>query len=142
MHGGPGAVTELRRALAAHRVVGRAYQLGEALVTITLDAANAQAVAVLLAQPDELRTQAVAREAEWGAEPAATAAAALGEALTVYGPSTYARTLDSGQATAGMSPEAAQRIAVTLAAKEPGRKARRRGLGHVWKGLEATAGPG
>ncbi|GHG83761.1 hypothetical protein [Streptomyces griseocarneus] len=100
----------------------------------------AQALAVLLAQPDEQRPQAAAREAEWGTGPAATAAAALGEALAAYGPSTYARTLDSGHVTAGMSPKAAQQVAA-LTAKEPGRKTRRRGLGHGWKGLEAVTRP-
>ncbi|MCF3105724.1 hypothetical protein IPZ58_29645 [Streptomyces roseoverticillatus] len=106
-----------------------------------MDASDAQALAVLLARPDEQRPQAAVREAKGGAGPAATAAAALGEALAAYGPSTYARTLDSGQVTAGMSPEAAQRVATALAAKEAGRKTRRRGLGHGWKGLEADTRP-
>ncbi|MGK5546675.1 hypothetical protein ACSNOH_18375 [Streptomyces sp. URMC 127] len=137
----PGATTEIRRALGTHRVAGRVYQLGAALVTVTLDAADAQALAVLLAQPGQQRPQAAAPEAQWGAGPAATAAAALGEALTAYGPSTYARTLDSGHITAGMSPDAAQRVAAALTAKEPGRKTRRRGLGHGWKGLEPVTRP-
>ncbi|MBH1937789.1 hypothetical protein I5Q34_26545 [Streptomyces sp. AV19] len=138
---GAGATTELRRALGVHRVAGRVYQLGAALITVTLDAADAQALAVLLAQPDNQHPHAAAREAEWGAGPAATAAAALGETLTAYGPSTYARTLDSGQVTAGMSPEAAQQLAATLTAKEAGGKGRRRGLGHGWKGVGATTRP-
>jgi hypothetical protein len=138
---GAGATTELRRALGTHRVAGRVYQLGAALITVTLDAADAQALAVLLAQPDHQHPHAAAREAGWGAGPAATAAAALGDTLAVYGPSTYARTLDSGHVTAGMSPEAAQRAAAALTAKEAGRKARRRGLGHGWKGIEAVTRP-
>ncbi|MGW2601216.1 hypothetical protein [Streptomyces klenkii] len=141
VRGGPGATTELRRALNVHSVTGRVYQLGAALVTVTLDAADAQALAVLLAQPGEQQPRAAAREAEWGAGPAATAAAALGDALAPFGPSTYARALDSGHVTAGMSPDAAQQVAATLTAKEASRKGRRRGLGHGWKGIEATARP-
>ncbi|MFI9723969.1 hypothetical protein ACIHFE_30700 [Streptomyces sp. NPDC052396] len=120
--GGPGATTELRRALATHHIAGRVYQLGAALVTVTADAAGAQALAVLLTQPGQQRPPTMGEESGWGAGPVATAAVALGDALTAYGPSIYARTLDSGQVTAGMSPEAAQQVAAALTAKESGRK--------------------
>lgn len=47
--------TGLRRALAGHSLAGhRVHQLGPALLTITLDAAHAQALAVLLAARREL----------------------------------------------------------------------------------------
>ncbi|MCX5195786.1 hypothetical protein OOK31_18115 [Streptomyces sp. NBC_00249] len=53
--------TGLRRALAAHSLTGhRVHQLGPALLTITLDAAHAQAPAVLLAARRELPRQAPA----------------------------------------------------------------------------------
>ncbi|WP_405996724.1 hypothetical protein [Streptomyces sp. NBC_00829] len=109
--------TGLRRALAAHGLSGhRVHQLGPALLTITLDAAHAQALAVLLAARRELPRQALAAEDEprWGAGPAETAAASLAAALVAYGPGTYARVLTSGQVTAGLSPAAARQVTDVL----------------------------
>ncbi|MFD3469960.1 hypothetical protein ACFWWM_27055 [Streptomyces sp. NPDC058682] len=90
----------------AHRVhcVGIVL-LGPALLTVTLNAAHAQALAVLLAALRELPRQTPAAEAElrWGAGPAETAAASLAVALAAYGSGTYARVLDSGHVTAGLT---------------------------------------
>ncbi|MEU2872994.1 hypothetical protein ABZ769_27985 [Streptomyces olivoreticuli] len=143
VRGAGGVSTVLRRALAAHRIGGRVYQLGAALITVTLEAADAQALAVLLTPAAASGTRAAAREAgdaEWGNGLAGTAAAALGEVLTAYGPGGYARVLDSGQVTIGMSPQAAQQAAAALAARTTGGRPRRRGLGHGWKGIDTPAG--
>ncbi|MCX5016640.1 hypothetical protein OG765_37595 [Streptomyces sp. NBC_00555] len=91
--------TGLRRALAAHSLDRhRVHQLGPALLTITLDAAHARALAVLLAARRELPRQAPAAEDElrWGAGSADTAAASLAVALAAYGPGTYASVLAAG----------------------------------------------
>ncbi|MFJ3638054.1 hypothetical protein [Streptomyces sp. NPDC090112] len=109
--------TGLRRALAAHSLTGhRVHQLGPALLTVTLDPAHAQALAVLLAARRELPrpTPAIEDEPRWGAGPAETAAASLAAALAGYGPGTYARVLASGQVTAGLSPTAAVQVTAAL----------------------------
>ncbi|MFD5510781.1 hypothetical protein ACFWIB_23835 [Streptomyces sp. NPDC127051] len=136
--------TGLRPALAAHNLTGhRVHQLGPALLTVTLDAAHAQALAVLLAARRELPRQAPAAEDEprWGAGPAETAAASLAVSLAAYGPGTYARVLASGQVTAGLSPTAARQVTEALntrpASSAPSSRPRRRGLGHGWKGIDA-----
>ncbi|MER6103657.1 hypothetical protein ABT115_15365 [Streptomyces sp. NPDC001832] len=136
--------TGLRRALTAHSLGGhRVHQLGPALLTVTLDAAHAQALAVLLAARRELPRQAPAIEDElrWGAGPADTAAASLAVALAAYGSGTYARVLASGQVTAGLTPTAAKRVTDALntrpAPAAPSSRLRRRGLGHGWKGIDA-----
>ncbi|MER6394360.1 hypothetical protein ABT236_38655 [Streptomyces sp. NPDC001523] len=136
--------TGLRRALTAHSLAGhRVHQLGPALLTITLDAAHAQALAVLLAARRKLPRQAPTAEDElrWGAGPAETAAAALAVALAAYGPGTYARVLASGHVTAGLTPSAARQVTDALNARPvataPSSRARRRGLGHGWKGIDA-----
>ncbi|RPK77994.1 MULTISPECIES: hypothetical protein [Streptomyces] len=136
--------TGLRRALAAHNLTGhRVHQLGPALLTVTLDAARAQALAVLLAARRELPRQAPAAEDEprWGAGPAETAAATLAVALAAYGPGTYARVLASGHVTAGLTPTAARQVTDALNTRPapsglPPRP-QRRGLGHGWKGIDA-----
>ncbi|WP_327169961.1 hypothetical protein [Streptomyces subrutilus] len=136
--------TGLRRALAAHSLAGhRVHQLGPALLTITLDAAHAQALAVLLAARRELPRQAPAAEDEsrWGAGPAETAAASLAAALAAYGSGTYARVLASGHVTAGLTSSVARQVTEALntrpaPAARPSRP-RRRGLGHGWKGVGA-----
>ncbi|MFJ3099113.1 hypothetical protein [Streptomyces hydrogenans] len=54
-----GTSAALRQALAAHCLTRhRVYQLGAALVTVTLDAPEAQALAVLLRRPEALPQQA------------------------------------------------------------------------------------
>ncbi|WP_327388059.1 hypothetical protein [Streptomyces sp. NBC_01207] len=71
--------TDLLRAPAAHSLAGhRIHQLGPTL-TVTLDAAHAQALAELLAAHRELPRQAPAAEdkGQWGPGPAETAAASL-----------------------------------------------------------------
>ncbi|MER6501570.1 hypothetical protein ABT218_19775 [Streptomyces sp. NPDC001455] len=96
----------LRRALATHGLAGhRVHQLGPALLTVTLGAAQAQALAVLLAARRALPRQDSAAEDEgrWGAGPAETAAASLAVALAAYGPGTYARVLASGHVSAGLT---------------------------------------
>ncbi|WP_420082696.1 hypothetical protein ACN6AT_35865 (plasmid) [Streptomyces sp. JL4002] len=136
--------TGLRRALAAHSLTGhRVHQLGPALLTVTLDAAPAQALAVLLAARRALPHQppAIEDEPRWGAGPAETAAASLAVALAAYGPGTYARVLASGQVTAGLSSTAAAQVTGALNARPapaagPSRP-RRRGLGNGWKGIDA-----
>ncbi|MFD3779769.1 hypothetical protein [Streptomyces sp. NPDC058612] len=135
--------TGLRRALAAHSLAGhRVHQIGPALLTITLDAAHAQALAVLLATRRELPRQAPTAEDElrWGAGPAETAAPSLAVALAAYGSRTYARVLASGHVTAGLTPTAAQQVTDALNTRPvsaPSSRARRRGLGHGWKGIDA-----
>lgn len=135
--------TGLRRALAGHSLAGhRVHQLGPALLTITLDAAHAQALAVLLAARRELPRQAATAEDEfrWGAGPAETAATSLAVALAAYGPGTYARVLASGQVTAGLTPTAAEQVTDALSTRPapaaPSARPRRRGLGHGWKGID------
>ncbi|MFJ6785237.1 hypothetical protein [Streptomyces yangpuensis] len=134
--------TGLRRALAAHSLTGhRVHQLGPALLTVTLDPAHAQALAVLLAARRELPRQPppIEDEPRWGAGPAETAAASLAAALAGYGPGTYARVLASGQVTAGLSPTAAAQVTAALntrpAPTVPASRPRRRGLGNGWKGI-------
>ncbi|MFE5809882.1 hypothetical protein [Streptomyces sp. NPDC056491] len=57
--------TGLPRTLAAHSLAGhRVHQLGPVLLTITLDAAHARALAVLLAAQRELPRQAPTVEDE------------------------------------------------------------------------------
>ncbi|MFJ7209521.1 hypothetical protein ACIQWR_39070 [Streptomyces sp. NPDC098789] len=136
--------TGLRRALAAHSLTGhRVHQLGPALLTVTLDAAHAQALAVLLAARRALPRQTPAAEDEprWGAGPAETAAAALAGALAAYGPGTYARVLPSEQVTAGLSPAAAGEVTAALNTRlvpaAATSRPRRRGLGNGWKGIGA-----
>ncbi|MCF3180029.1 hypothetical protein IPZ70_08750 [Streptomyces polychromogenes] len=136
--------TGLRRALAGHSLAGhRVHQLGPALLTVTLDAAHAQALAMLLAARRELPRQAPAAEDEprWGAGPAETAAASLAVALAAYGSGTYARVLASGQVTAGLSPTAAAQVTAALNTRPtpavPAARPRRRGLGDGWKGINA-----
>lgn len=124
----------LRQALDAHGLSSfRVHQLGPALVTVTLEAADAQALAGLLTAGGEQREPPqVWREtaALWGAGPAGTAAAALGEALTAYGPGTYTRVLDSGHVSSGLSPRAAQKVTGVLTSRPVTmRRPRRRGLG-------------
>ncbi|MFE0580252.1 hypothetical protein [Streptomyces sp. NPDC058874] len=135
--------TGLRRALAAHSLTGhRVHQLGPALLTITLGAAHAQALAVLLAARRELPRQppAIEDELHWGAGPAETAAASLAVALAAYGTGTYARVLASGQVTAGLSLTAALQVTDALnvrpAPAAPTARPRRRGLGDRWKGID------
>ncbi|WP_030196296.1 hypothetical protein [Streptomyces sp. NRRL S-87] len=136
--------TGLRRALAAHSLAGhRVHQLSPALLTVTLDAAAAQALAVLLAARRGLPRQAPAAKDElhWGAGPAKTAAASLAVALPAYGPGTYARALASGQVTAGLSQAAAGQVTAAMnprpAPAVPASRARRRGLANGWKGIDA-----
>ncbi|MFD7628554.1 hypothetical protein ACFV7Q_21365 [Streptomyces sp. NPDC059851] len=71
------------RALAAHSLTGhQVHMLGLAVLTVTLDAAHAQALAVLLTARPELPCCEDALR--WGA-PAETAAASLAVALAAYG---------------------------------------------------------
>ncbi|MEV7617536.1 hypothetical protein [Streptomyces sp. NPDC089799] len=137
--------TGLRRVLTAHGLTRhRVHQLGPALLTVTLDAAHAQALAVLLATRRELPRQAPAAEDEprWGAGPAKTAAASLAVALAAYGPGTYARVLASGQVTAGLTPTAGRQVTDALntrpAPAVPASRPRRHGLGHGWTGIGAS----
>ncbi|MCF3105353.1 hypothetical protein IPZ58_27715 [Streptomyces roseoverticillatus] len=103
--GAVGTSTALRQALTAHGITRhRVHQLGAALVTVTLDPADAQALAALLVQRNGTPDQARHDEEGWGEGPAETAAAALSDALAVHGPSTYARVLASGQVSAGLTP--------------------------------------
>ncbi|MFE7805872.1 hypothetical protein ACFU51_14645 [Streptomyces sp. NPDC057430] len=136
--------TGLRRALSAHSLTGhRVHQLGPALLTVTLDAVHAQALAVLLAARRALPRQPPALEDElhWGAGPAETAAASLAVALAAYGPGTYARVLASGQVTAGLTPtatlQATDALSVRPAPAASNSRPRRRGLGDRWKGIDA-----
>ncbi|WP_405705480.1 hypothetical protein [Streptomyces sp. NBC_00069] len=93
----------LRRALATHNLTGRVHQLGPDLLTATMDAAHAQALAALLIVRRELPRQTPAPEDEsrWGAGPADESLAA---ALAAYGPGTYARVFASGDVSSGLTP--------------------------------------
>lgn len=98
---------------------------------MTLDAPEAQALAVLLSQRDALPRQAQqGNDDDWGAGPAEAAAAALADALRVHGTGAYARVLTSGQVSAGLIPQTAQAVVAALTAR-PGAASRskRRGLG-------------
>ncbi|WP_143065990.1 hypothetical protein [Streptomyces sp. CC53] len=133
-----GTSAALRQALAAHGLTrNRVHQLGAALITVTLDASEAQALAVLLSRRDTLPRQAQqGDEGGWGAGPAETAAAALADALRAHGTGAYARVLTSGQVSAGLTPQTAQAVVAALTAR-PGAASRgkRRGLGPGFKGV-------
>ncbi|WP_093804170.1 hypothetical protein [Streptomyces sp. Wb2n-11] len=133
----------LRQALAVHGIGrGRVHQLGAALVTVTLEAADAQALAALLTPRGEHQEHRVTEDTEalWGVGPAGTAAAALGQALAAYGTGSYARVIDSEQVTAGLTPHAARQLTTALTTRSsPAARTRRRGLGHGWKGLDTTS---
>ena len=134
-----GTSAALRQALAAHGLTRhRVHQLGAALVTVTLDASEAQALAVLLSRRDALPRQAQPDDAGWGAGPAETAAAALADALRAHGTGAYARVLTSGQVSAGLTPQTSQAVVAALSAR-PGAASRgkRRGLGPGFKGVAA-----
>ncbi|MEV6124752.1 hypothetical protein AB0M23_30295 [Streptomyces sp. NPDC052077] len=98
-----GTSTALRQALAAHGLTRhRIHQLGAALVTVTLDTPEAQALAAVLSRSEALPQQAQQGvESGWGTGPAETAAATLADALRAHGTGTYARVLASGQVSAG-----------------------------------------
>ncbi|MEV4506029.1 hypothetical protein [Streptomyces klenkii] len=139
--GAAGTSTALRQALTAHGITRhRVHQLGAALITVTLDAADAQALAALLAQRGEIPDQVRHDDQGWGEGPAETAAAALAETLAVHGPSAYARVLASGQVSAGLTPGAARRVVATLGSRPStgSRTGRRRGLGPGYKGLPTS----
>ncbi|MFF3505680.1 hypothetical protein [Streptomyces sp. NPDC003247] len=135
-----GTSAVLRQALAGHGLIrNRVHQLGAALVTVTLDAPEAQALAVLLSRRDALPQQAQHRDDDgWGAGPAETAAAALTDALRTHGTGAYARVLASGQVSAGLTPQTAHAVIAALTAR-PGAapRGKRRGLGSGFKGLTA-----
>ncbi|MFJ2847607.1 hypothetical protein ACIPD2_39225 [Streptomyces griseofuscus] len=105
------ASAALRQALAAHSLTrARVHQLGGALVTVTLDASEAQALAVLLSRRDALPRQAQPGDEDgWGAGPAETAAAALAGAVQAHGTGAYARVLASGQVSAGLTSQSHRR---------------------------------
>ncbi|MFB7258070.1 hypothetical protein [Streptomyces nojiriensis] len=133
-----GTQAALRQALTAHGLARhRVHQLGAALITVTLDAPEAQALAVLLGRRGVLPRQAQPEgEDGWGAGPAGTAAAALADALRAHGTGAYARVLASGQVSAGLTPQAAQAVVAALSAR-PGvaSRGKRRGLGPGFKGV-------
>ncbi len=134
-----GTSAALRQALTAHGLSRhRVHQLGAALVTVTLDAPEALALAVLLSRPEALPRQAQPDDIGWGAGPAETAAAALADALRAYGTGAYARVLASGQVSAGLTPQTAQAVVAALTTR-PGTASRgkRRGLGSGFKDIVA-----
>ncbi|MEU5431564.1 hypothetical protein AB0H73_39010 [Streptomyces olivoreticuli] len=134
-----GTSPALRQALTTHGITRhRVHHLGAVLVTVTLDPADAQALAALLAQRSETPVQQARHSDEgWGEGPAGTAAAALAEALAAHGPGAYARVLASGQVSAGLTPRAAQNVVAALGNRPStsARTGRRRGLGPGYKGL-------
>ncbi|MET9429643.1 hypothetical protein [Streptomyces sp. NPDC003036] len=135
-----GTSAALRQALAAHGLTRhRVHQLGAALVTVTPDAPEAQALAVLLSRGDALPRQSQQADDSWGAGPAETAAAALADAPRTHGSGAYARVLTSGQVSAGLTPQTAQAVAAALTTR-PGAASRgkRRGLGSGFKGIAAS----
>ncbi|MEU0274238.1 hypothetical protein [Streptomyces sp. NPDC006307] len=135
-----GTSAALRQALAAHGLTRhRVHQLGAALVTVTLDAPEAQALAVLLSRRDALPRQVQPDDTGWGAGPAKTAAAALTDALRAHGTGAYARVLTSGQVSAGLTPQTAQAVAAALTTRPGGAsRGKRRGLGAGFKGIAAS----
>ncbi|MEV5242590.1 hypothetical protein AB0K89_26310 [Streptomyces cinnamoneus] len=136
--GAAGTSTALRQALTVHGITRhRVHQLGAALITVTLDPADAQALAMLLAQRGETPSEVRHADEGWGEGPAETAAAALAETLAAHGPSAYARVLADGQVSAGLTPSATRSV-VTALGNRPStgsRTGRRRGLGPGYKGL-------
>ncbi|MGW1596958.1 hypothetical protein [Streptomyces sp. NPDC002343] len=133
-----GTSTALRQALSAHGLTRhRVHQLGAALVTVTLDAPDAQALAVLLDRREALPRQSQhGDDGGWGAGPTETAAAALADALRTHGTGAYARVLASGQVSAGLTPQAAQAVVAALTARPSATsRGRRRGLGPGFKGV-------
>lgn len=135
-----GISAALRQVLTAHGLTRhRVHQLGAALVTVTLDAPEAQALAVLLNRPPgALPHQAPQADAGWGEGPAETAASALAEALRAHGTGAYARVLTSGQVSAGLTPQAAQAVVAALTARlATASRGRRRGLGPGFQGITA-----
>ncbi|MET9428517.1 hypothetical protein [Streptomyces sp. NPDC003036] len=135
-----GTSAALRQALAAHGLTRhRVHQLGAALVTVTLDAPEAQALAVLLSRGDALPRQSQQADDGWGAGPAETAAAALADALRAHGTGAYARVLASGQVSAGLTPQTAQAVVAALTSRPGGAsRGKRRGLGSGFKGIAAS----
>jgi hypothetical protein len=134
-----GTTTGLRQALAAHGLTRhRVHQLGAALITVTLEASEAQALAVLLSRGNALPRQAQQADDGWGAGPAETAAAALAYALRTHEAGAYARVLTLGQVSAGLTPRTAQAVITALTAR-PGATSRgkRRGLGSGFRGVNA-----
>ncbi|MFB7918064.1 hypothetical protein [Streptomyces sp. NPDC056061] len=134
-----GTSTALRQALAGHGLVRcRVHQLGAALVTVTLDAPEAQALSVLLDRHGSLPRQTQQTDDSWGAGPAETAAAALTDALHAHGPGAYARVLASGKVSAGLTPQTAQAVVAALTSRSASAtRSRRRGLGPGFKGVAA-----
>jgi hypothetical protein len=135
-----GTSAALRQALAAHGLPRhRVHQLGAALVTVTLDPAEAQALAVLLSRRDALPRQAQPEDEDgWGAGPVETAAAALADALRAHATGAYARVLASGQVRAGLTPQAAHAVVAALTTRTgAASRGKRRGLGSGFKGIAA-----
>ncbi|MFC8273852.1 hypothetical protein ACFUJR_15265 [Streptomyces sp. NPDC057271] len=133
-----GTSTALRKALTTHGLIRhRVHQLGATLVTVTMDAPDAQALAVLLSRRDALPRQAQrGADSGWGAGPAETAAAALADALLAHCTGAYARVLASGQVSAGLTPQAAQTVVAALTARPSAAShGTRRGLGPGFKGV-------
>ncbi|WP_329449277.1 hypothetical protein OG906_42610 (plasmid) [Streptomyces sp. NBC_01426] len=136
--------TGLRRALTAQSLTGhRVHQIGPALLTITMDTAHAQALAVLLCHRPRTPPPAARHRGRTpqGAGPTETAVAALAVALAAYESETYARVLASGQVTAGLYPAAAVPVTDALHTRPvpsaPSSRPRRRGLGYGWKGVHS-----
>ncbi|MFC8015532.1 hypothetical protein [Streptomyces cinereoruber] len=98
-----GTSAALRQALAAHGLTRhRVQQLGAALVTVTLDAPEAQALAVLLSRRGALPRQTQPEDEDgWGSGLSETAAAALADALRAHGTGAYARVLTTWCAIGG-----------------------------------------
>lgn len=105
------APTVAEHGITRHRV----RQLGAALLTLTLEPADAQALAKLLTRPGGVPRQTSPAEPGWGEGPARTVAAALAEALTSHGTGAYARIFDSSHVSAGLPPLTVRSVITALA---------------------------
>ncbi|MFF9815255.1 hypothetical protein [Streptomyces sp. NPDC014006] len=127
--------------VAASAGAPRPPRAGAALVTVTLEPSEAQALAVLLSRRDGLPRPVQHDDAGWGAGPAETAAAALADALWAHGTGAYARVLTSGQVSAGLTPQTAQAVVTALTSRpDAAARGQRRGLGPGFKGVAGHQG--
>ncbi|OSZ60289.1 hypothetical protein OQI_11695 [Streptomyces pharetrae CZA14] len=93
----------------------RVHQLGAALITVTLEAPDAQALAVLLSRRHALPRQAQQGDDDgWPTWPAETSAVALAVALRAHGTGAYARVRTS-DVSASLTPQTAQVVAALTA---------------------------
>jgi hypothetical protein len=118
------------------------HQLRAAPITVTLEAPDAQVLAVLLSRRDALPRQAQQGDDDgWPSWPTETSAAALAAALRAHGTGAYAR-VRTTEVSASLTPQTAQAVVAALTARsgiasrdERPAAATGRGLGPGFKGV-------